>query len=425
MSRTSSISPTAKMAAAGQHHPERLGRAGEDRVQRGHRARHDHGDAESPRTSPPRRRRGWPGCASCGRRAGPRSPTCSDSQPGRQGRPWSTAAATRTTAYQPTVRHRRPGLTASGPAASAAARGAHPEPPPPARTPGTAGTLGTARHLAADRSIADSSSARRSVRPISAAIRAISPGPIPAVVSAAEPRRRPEVMNGERGSSGMVLRLQVIPARSSDLLGHLAGQLGVEGPQVDQHHVVVGAPRTPAGTPRRPAPRPSALALATTRRGVRGELRPRRFGERHRLGRDDVLERAALQAREDRRVDLLGQVLPAQDGAAARTAQRLVGGEGDHVGHPDRARVHPAGDQAGRVGGVEHEAARRPRRRSRGTGTGSMIRAYAVEPATISLGCSPLGQVGHLVEVDDLAGRRRRRPCRRHPVGDEAPDLAR
>ncbi len=42
-----------------------------------------------------------------------------------------------------------------------------------------------------------------------------SSGPMPAVVWAAEPRRRPEVTKGERGSSGMVLRLQVMPARSS------------------------------------------------------------------------------------------------------------------------------------------------------------------------------------------------------------------
>ena len=91
-------------------------------------------------------------------------------------------------------------------------------------------------------------------------------------------------------------------------------------------------------------------------RGVPAELRLRRLGEGHRLGRDDVLERAALQAREHRAVDLLGQLLPAQDGAAPRAAQRLVGGERDHVGHADRARVGAAGDEAGRVGGVEHEA---------------------------------------------------------------------
>ena len=43
---------------------------------------------------------------------------------------------------------------------------------------------------------------------------AISGVPMPAVVWAAEPSRSPEVMKGDRGSSGMVLRLQVMPARS-------------------------------------------------------------------------------------------------------------------------------------------------------------------------------------------------------------------
>ena len=42
----------------------------------------------------------------------------------------------------------------------------------------------------------------------------ISAGPMPAVVCAAVPSRRPEVTKGERGSSGMVLRFSVIPARS-------------------------------------------------------------------------------------------------------------------------------------------------------------------------------------------------------------------
>jgi len=37
---------------------------------------------------------------------------------------------------------------------------------------------------------------------------------MPVVVTAAVPRRRPDVTNGERGSSGIVLRLHVMPARS-------------------------------------------------------------------------------------------------------------------------------------------------------------------------------------------------------------------
>ena len=95
--------------------------------------------------------------------------------------------------------------------------------------------------------------------------------------------------------------------------------------------------------------------MATTWAAYVAELGPGRLGEGHRLGRDDVLERSALEAGEDGAVDLLGQVGPAQDGAAAGAAQRLVGGQRHHVGHADRARVGTAGDEAGRVGGVEHE----------------------------------------------------------------------
>ena len=100
----------------------------------------------------------------------------------------------------------------------------------------------------------------------------------------------------------------------------------------------------PPETSRNPCPASasaSAGRVGDDLRGVPAELRLRRLGEGHRLGRDDVLERAALEPGEHRAVDLLGQVLPAQDGAAARAAQRLVGGEGDDVGHAHRARVRP------------------------------------------------------------------------------------
>ena len=94
-----------------------------------------------------------------------------------------------------------------------------------------------------------------------------------------------------------------MPARSSTSLGLLAGELGVEGAQVDQHEVVVGAARHQAealaGQRRRPAPR----RCATIWRGVVRELGCGGLAERHRLGRDDVLERAALQAGEHRLVD--------------------------------------------------------------------------------------------------------------------------
>ena len=77
--------------------------------------------------------------------------------------------------------------------------------------------------------------------------------------------------------------------------------------------------------------------------------------EGHRLGGDDVLERAALDAGEDLAVDRLGVRLAAEDQAAARAAQGLVGGGGDDVGVRHRGGVQPGRDQAGDVGHVHHQ----------------------------------------------------------------------
>ena len=57
--------------------------------------------------------------------------------------------------------------------------------------------------------------------------------------------------------------------------------------------------------------------------GVDLEVRPQRLAEGDRLGGDDMHQRAALQAGEDRRVDLLGdRLVVGEDHAAARAAQR-------------------------------------------------------------------------------------------------------
>ena len=156
--------------------------------------------------------------------------------------------------------------------------------------------------------------------------------------------------------------------------------------------------------------------------GVEAELRLRRFGEGHRLGGDHVLERATLQAGEHGAVDLLGQLLPAQDGAAPRAAQRLVGGQRDDVGHAHRARVGAAGDEARRVGGVEHEAgADRVRDLAEGHGVDDpRVGRRARHNQRRLLG---LGEVGDLVEVDDLAGVGLVGRLRCDAVGHEAPEL--
>jgi hypothetical protein len=67
--------------------------------------------------------------------------------------------------------------------------------------------------------------------------------------------------------------------------------------------------------------------LALKEFGLGGEL------ERHRLGRNDMFQRATLLAGEHGGVELLGQrFIVGQDDAAARATQRLVGRGGHHVG---------------------------------------------------------------------------------------------
>ncbi len=74
-----------------------------------------------------------------------------------------------------------------------------------------------------------------------------------------------------------------------------------------------------------------------------------RLAEAHGLGGDDVHQRTALDAGKHLRVDFFRELLLAKDDAAARAAQRLVGGGGDEIGVRHRARVHTRGDQTGDV----------------------------------------------------------------------------
>ena len=77
--------------------------------------------------------------------------------------------------------------------------------------------------------------------------------------------------------------------------------------------------------------------------------------ERDRLARDDVLERAALLAREDGRVDLLRVLLAAQDQPAARAAERLVHRRGHDVGIRHRVRVDAGRTSPAKWRHVDHQ----------------------------------------------------------------------
>src|SRR5690606_4424708 len=82
------------------------------------------------------------------------------------------------------------------------------------------------------------------------------------------------------------------------------------------------------------------------------------FFEAHGLGGDDVHERAALVFRKHGKVQAFVQFFVAavgQDDAAARAAQGLVGGGGDHVGGRQRAGVYAGGHEASHVRHVHHE----------------------------------------------------------------------
>ena len=127
------------------------------------------------------------------------------------------------------------------------------------------------------------------------------------------------------------------------------------GAQVNQHHVGVGATGHDVQT--------ALHQLISQRNSVRAnlflvvfELGAQRLAESDSLGCDHVHQGAALNAREDGRVDLFRDIfVVGQDHATTRTAQGFVGGGGGHVGIGERAGVFTRSNQTGKVGHVDHQ----------------------------------------------------------------------
>ena len=154
------------------------------------------------------------------------------------------------------------------------------------------------------------------------------------------------------------------------LLGDAAGEIRELGAEVDEHQVVVRA----AG---------DDVVAAAEELGAHGGrigdnlllvgdiLRLGGLVEGHGLGGDHMLERTALDAREDAGVEdgahlldfaLRGgesprvvEILAHQDDAAARSAEGLVGGGSDDVRVLDRVFQETGGDEAGGMGHVDPE----------------------------------------------------------------------
>ena len=136
-------------------------------------------------------------------------------------------------------------------------------------------------------------------------------------------------------------------------LRRLAGQLF--RPQIDQHQMVVGAARDQRIAARQDR-RGERLGVGDHRMGVVLEFRRQRLGEGDRLGGDHMHQRAALQARKDRRIDLFGEALVVgQDHAAARAAQGLVGRGGDDMGVRERRGMRAARHQPGEMRDIDDE----------------------------------------------------------------------
>ena len=177
------------------------------------------------------------------------------------------------------------------------------------------------------------------------------------LVEAAHRRcRRADAHTRADGGRALVERHRVAVDRQLHLVQPLfrvlARPLGV--PQVDLQEVRVGSSREQV--------EPALDQRLAEGVGVRTHLRlvvAEGIGggdlEARRLRRDRVLERAALHAREDRTVDVLRELLLAEDEPRARSRERLVRGRGDEVAVRHRVGMQAGGDETREVRHVAHQ----------------------------------------------------------------------
>ncbi len=151
----------------------------------------------------------------------------------------------------------------------------------------------------------------------------------PRVVSAGVPIRRPEGFIGGRSSNGIALRLTVIPTSSRRLSAVLPSR-PVEPRSTSTRWTSV--PPVSTSTPPAIEPLGEGLRVGDRLALAGAELLRLSEAERHRLGGDHVHEGAALLPGEHGAVDVLLELLGAQDHPAARPAEGLVDRRRDHVG---------------------------------------------------------------------------------------------
>ena len=128
----------------------------------------------------------------------------------------------------------------------------------------------------------------------------------------------PDVTVGFSGSKGMAFLLQVMPARSRlSRRPCRSASWAADRPASDACRC--RPRRCRARSPAASAA--SARALSTTALGVGLNSGLQRLAEGHRLGGDHVHQRPALEPREDRRVDLLADLLVVARGSCRRAGR--------------------------------------------------------------------------------------------------------